>query len=29
MSPGALVAAEELAIVGRIGARLARHGWWN
>jgi hypothetical protein len=25
----ALVAAEELAIVDRIRARLAQQGWWN
>jgi hypothetical protein len=25
----AIVAAQELAAVGRIRARLARHGWWN
>jgi hypothetical protein len=26
---GARGAAEELATVERIGARLTRHGWWN
>jgi hypothetical protein len=29
MTPAAVVAAEELAAVERIRARLARQGWWN
>jgi len=28
-SDAAVVAAEELATVERIRAKLARHGWWN